>query len=153
MEAHMKRLLLIASAAALLSTPAMAEAKQKGPKGKSHVAGKVHKGQGQNRGGAYRNYIGNWNDHWDGDGYYGGYKCPPGLAKKTPSCVPPGQVGRPGGRVPSHWGRVDWDEIPRSLRERYMLNNDWRYSYYGRRLYVVDPATDLITRIINGIRF
>lgn len=32
--------------------------------------------------------------------------CPPGLAKKNPPCIPPGQVGRRGG----HWDDDDWDD-------------------------------------------
>lgn len=151
----MKKLLLIAGATMLMSTPALADAKPKGPKGKGHIAAKVYKNPVRNQAHVDRNRngIADWNEQWAGRGNYGGNICPPGLAKKSPPCVPPGQVGRIGGVIPSQWGSVDWNNIPLSVRERYMLSNDWRYNYYGRRLYVVDPATSLITRIINGVRF
>jgi hypothetical protein len=83
---------------------------------------------------------------------YGGAVCPPGLAKKTPACVPPGQAGR-AGPLPTGYRMVSWNTIPVSVRDRYDLDDDWRYAYYGHRLYVIDPATDLITRIITGVVF
>ena len=151
----MKKILLMAGAAMLMSTPAVADAKPKGSKGKANVAAKIQKGQLKDRSfvDRNRNGIADWNEHWVGRGNYGGDICPPGLAKRTPRCVPPGQVGRVGGLIPTEWGMVDWDDIPLSVRQRYMLDDYWRYTYYGRRLYVVDPTTNLITRIINGILF
>jgi len=98
----MKTPLLLASAAMLISAAAVADAKPKGGKGKSSVAAKVQKVQVRNRGDVDRNRngIADWNEHWIGRGNYGGNICPPGLAKKTPACVPPGQVGPVGGLIP-----------------------------------------------------
>lgn len=151
----MKKLLLVAGAAMLVGTPALADAGPKGPKGKASVAAKVQKGRIDARTHIDRNLNGipDWNEQWTGRGNYGGNVCPPGLMNRIPPCVPPGQAGRLGGVIPTQWGTVDWDDIPLSVRERYMLNNDWRYSYYGRRLYVVDPVTGVINRIINNIVF
>ena len=44
--------------------------------------------------------------------------CPPGLAKKSPACVPPGQVGkawREGDRYDGPWAPIEWWEydLPR----------------------------------------
>jgi len=88
-------------------------------------------------------------------GHWGSGHCPPGLAKtkRAPyQCIPPGQVGRIGGAVPGNWRTVDWDDIPVWARTQYTLDDDWRYYYSGGRVYVVDPTTDLITRILTGIR-
>jgi len=111
-----------------------------------------------------RNGIPDWREAWidrDRDGVddrqeammnrWGGAVCPPGLAKKTPPCIPPGQVGRIGGPVPGNWRTVDWDDIPVWARTQYTLDPTWQYYYSGRRVYVVDPTTDLITRILTGI--
>ena len=112
------------------------------------------------------NGIADWRERWidrDRDGIddrqeammgrYGGEICPPGLAKKTPACVPPGQVGRSGMRVPSDWSYYDYNMIPVNIRDRYDLDDDYRYVYRDRRIYVIDPATSLITRVLNGIIF
>lgn len=85
--------------------------------------------------------------------------CPPGLAKKTPACIPPGQAKRmwnQGQRIPTSYrdfitrdvllGRlpVDYrDDIP---------TGDYRYIYRDDVVYVVDPTTRLIRNIINIIR-
>jgi hypothetical protein len=82
--------------------------------------------------------------------------CPPGLANRTPACVPPGQAKRmwqQGQAVPMSWrdyvsyqdliGRVptSWhDDIP---------TGDYRYIYRDNVVYVVDPRTRLINRIID----
>lgn len=78
---------------------------------------------------------------------WGGAVCPPGLAKKTPACVPPGQVGR---------NRFDHDRIiigqrlPRTfqtrvlpLRLRNVYRDDNRYTYrLGDRGYVYRVRRD-----------
>ena len=150
----MKKLMLIAGAAMLAASPAAADA-QKGPKAKGNAAAKVQKMKVKDRAfvDVNRNGIADWDEHFTGRGNYGGAICPPGLANRVPPCVPPGHAARVGGLVPSQWTMTDWDDIPLSVRQRYMLDDDWRYVYSGRRLYVVDPATNLITRIINGVMF
>jgi Ni/Co efflux regulator RcnB len=77
--------------------------------------------------------------------------CPPGLAKKTPACIPPGQAKQAyniGQRLPSGYRYV-------AVPDRYVGQigdydpNRYRYYYDEQRVYVVDPATSLITRIVD----
>ena len=116
-----------------------------------------------------RNGVADWRERWidrDRDGIddrqeimanrWGGANCPPGLAKKTPRCVPPGQVGREfavGQRVPTGWGTIAYNRIPLGVRDLYDLDNDNRYIYRNGTLYVVDPRTRLIEQIIAGLIF
>lgn len=116
-----------------------------------------------------RNGVADWRERWidrNRDGIddrqevmanrWGGGACPPGLAKKTPACVPPGQVGRSfavGQRVPTGWGTIGYTRIPLSVRDQYDLANDNRYIYREGTLYVVDPRTRLIEQIIAGLGF
>ena len=86
---------------------------------------------------------------------WGGANCPPGLAKKTPACVPPGQAKRDF-RVGQRLGTgyryyTPYGNIPVTLRNQYGLNNDYRYVYRDNTIYVVDPRTSLVTRIIDAI--
>jgi hypothetical protein len=87
---------------------------------------------------------------------YGGGACPPGLAKKTPACMPPGQASRTfrqGQRLPSGYENyTDYNTIPEMYRSRvpYMESN--RYIYQDDRVYVVDPTTRVVTRIIDLLR-
>ncbi len=116
-----------------------------------------------------RNGVADWRERWidrDRDGIddrqeimanrWGGANCPPGLAKKIPPCVPPGQVGRSftvGQRVPTGWGTIGYNRIPDGVRDLYDLDDDNRYIYRDGNLYVVDPRTRLIEQIIAGLVF
>ena len=86
---------------------------------------------------------------------YGGNVCPPGLAKKTPTCVPPGQARRSfheGQRVGKGYRYyTPYDNIPEALRSQYNLDNDNRYIYRNNTIYQVNPTTSVVTRIINTI--
>ncbi|HET7678965.1 MAG TPA: hypothetical protein VFK79_02395 [Xanthobacteraceae bacterium] len=86
---------------------------------------------------------------------YGGNVCPPGLVKKTPTCVPPGQVNRSfreGQRVGKGYRYyTPYGNIPEALRNQYNLDDDNRYIYRDNTIYQVDPATSVVTRIINTI--
>ena len=86
---------------------------------------------------------------------YGGAACPPGLAKKSPACIPPGQAKRmfrQGQRLPAGYRYyTPFGNLPLSLRDRYNLSDDNRYIYRDNTIYVVDPATSLVSRIINSI--
>lgn len=87
---------------------------------------------------------------------WGGASCPPGLAKKIPPCVPPGQAGRSlslGARVPTGWGTIPYRRIPLSVRDQYDLLAADRYVYRNGTLYVVDPRTRLVERIIDALVF
>lgn len=116
-----------------------------------------------------RNGVPDWRERWidrDRDGIddrqeimanrWGGANCPPGLAKKNPPCVPPGQAGRAfnvGQRAPTGWGTLGYNRIPVGVRDLYDLENDNRYIYRDSTLYVVDPRTRLIEQIIAGLVF
>ena len=44
-----------------------------------------------------------------------------------------------------------YNTIPTRYVSRYNLNPDYRYVYSGNTVYVVDPTTYAVTRILNGI--
>lgn len=93
---------------------------------------------------------------------YGGEACPPGLAKKTPACVPPGQAKggfEAGSRLPTQYRYMP---VPSDYltHERYLDAlerydpDDYRYYYDDGdtdRVYVVDPRTRLIREVIDLI--
>jgi len=84
--------------------------------------------------------------------------CPPGLAKKTPACVPPGQAKRmfnQGQRLPTSFRDFISREallgrIPESYRDD-IPTGDFRYIYRDNTVYVIDPRTRLVNRIIDLI--
>jgi hypothetical protein len=45
-----------------------------------------------------------------------------------------------------------YNTLPRPYVTRYHLSPDYRYVYNGNTVYVVDPTTYAITRILSGIR-
>ena len=126
----MHNILMVAGAAALLAaSPAIA-----GPKGKG--ANKANKPVAAMKA----------NKAWSGA------NCPPGLRDK--GCMPPGQAKKlfdVGQRIPSGYSYTPWGTLPGDLRDRYDLDDDYRYIYRDNRVYVVDPATSLVTRIIDAI--
>ncbi|MCK4713236.1 MAG: excinuclease ABC subunit A [Marinosulfonomonas sp.] len=73
--------------------------------------------------------------------------CPPGLAKKNPPCVPPGQVRSHGYRI------GDLFDILRHDR----LKDPWNYGLFGSGLYYrfgnefirVDPETFIILEVLK----
>jgi hypothetical protein len=81
--------------------------------------------------------------------------CPPGLEKKTPACIPPGQAKKmfnQGQRIPTGYDYFSrYEDIPVVYRDRYGIPTGQQYIYRDRRVYVVDPATRLVTRIIDLI--
>jgi hypothetical protein len=90
---------------------------------------------------------------------YGSNACPPGLAKKSPACIPPGQAKRmfsQGQRVPSGYGYyTDYDNIPLQYRDdipsRYG-SDAYRYIHRDDSIYVVDRKTSIVSEIINLLR-
>jgi hypothetical protein len=128
----MKTFLLLAGAAALASTsPALAKP------GKGQ--GKHHAVKGHN---AHAGHVG-----------YGTGGCPPGLAKK--GCLPPGQAKKlfsVGQRLPYGYNSyTPYGSIPYNLRNRYGLDDNYRYIYRDDYLYQVDPSTLVVQRILNAI--
>jgi hypothetical protein len=87
---------------------------------------------------------------------YGGAACPPGLAKKSPSCLPPGQANRmfrEGQRIPTGYNYyTDYNAIPEVYRSRVPYVDANRYIYRDDSVYVVDPRTRVVTQIIDLLR-
>jgi hypothetical protein len=162
---EMKTIFLLAGAAAMLgATPAFAGTPAKGHGQKAHATKHVgHKASSKNHGNmkhATRTLRDrNHNRLDDRDEAlarkYGGALCPPGLAKKTPACMPPGQakrIFREGQRVSSNYRYyTPYNDIPLVLRNQYNLDDDYRYIYRDNVIYSVDPRTRLVTSIINAI--
>lgn len=89
-------------------------------------------------------------------GRYGANDCPPGLAAKGNGCLPPGQARRLfgiGQRVPTGYNfYTPYADIPAAYRDQYGLVTDGRYIYRDQSIYVVDPTTSMVTRIIDLLR-
>lgn len=87
---------------------------------------------------------------------YGGANCPPGLANRTPACVPPGQARRmfrEGQRVPTNYGAfTSYNDIPVQYREQFNIPGGYNYIYRDNSVYVVDPRTRLIRNVIDLLR-
>jgi hypothetical protein len=87
---------------------------------------------------------------------YGGANCPPGLANRTPACVPPGQARRmfrEGQRVPTNYGAfTSYNDIPVQYREQFNIPGGYNYIYRDNSVYVVDPRTRLIRSVIDLLR-
>jgi len=89
---------------------------------------------------------------------YGGNVCPPGLANRTPACVPPGQAQRAfreGQLIPqSYRYYTDYDALIGRVPEAYrtQIPTGQRYIYRDNRVYVVDPTTRLVTNVIDLFR-
>ncbi len=85
--------------------------------------------------------------HGNGNAAWG---CPPGLAKKSPPCVPPGQAKK---HYRHHVGevlRVDDYVLLRDPR-RYGLDESPRWNYYrgDRDIYRVDRQTRRILAVLE----
>jgi hypothetical protein len=90
---------------------------------------------------------------------YGGNVCPPGLANRTPACVPPGQARRmfrEGQVLPtSYRNYVGYQDLLGRLPESYRDDipvGDYRYVYQNDAVYVVDARTRLVRSIIDILR-
>lgn len=79
--------------------------------------------------------------------------CPPGLAKKNNGCLPPGQAKRlfnQGQRVPEGYDYyTEYSNIPQQYRTEYNLDPNSNYIYRDDSIYVVDPRTSLVERVIG----
>jgi hypothetical protein len=97
---------------------------------------------------------GNGHGHGQGQGNVSGGGCPPGLAKKNNGCMPPGQARKLGNGdrwVGGYGSAYSYQRIPYDLRRRYRLNSRYRYYYSAGTIYVVDPRTMLIARVISAL--
>lgn len=148
----MRKLAMIAATVAMAAAmPALAKPGKGHGQGHGpavHAKGKsgVHGAQGRTRTNVVRTRAGN---------RYGANACPPGLAAKGNGCLPPGQAKKlfaVGQRVPIGYNYyTPYGEIPVAYRDRYGLMTDGRYIYRDDSIYVVDPTTSLVTRIIDLI--
>jgi hypothetical protein len=81
--------------------------------------------------------------------------CPPGLAKKNPPCVPPGQARNQGLRYGSRVGdqlRIGDYIVIRDPRRYDLERRDgWRYYRDGERIYRVDSTTNRVLAIMDLI--
>jgi hypothetical protein len=86
---------------------------------------------------------------------YGVGGCPPGLAKKNPECMPPGQHKKlygVGQRLPLGYGTpYAYNRIPYDLRSQYGLPPYGSYYYGDGYLYRVDPRTMLVQQAIAAL--
>lgn len=147
----MKQIILVAGAAALAFTGAVANAKP------------PHAGQGRGHGAAMAQQgrdiaAGRIGQRGFGSQYgYGVGGCPPGLAKKRNGCMPPGlarQQFHLGQRLPyGYGGLLGYHALPQDLRYRYgqRLDPYSRYIYRDDYLYRVDPATMIVHEILRTV--
>ena len=148
----MKKLLLVAGAAMLMTTvPAAAKPDHGNGKAKhaSVKQAKASKGAKATRGIVTSDRFGRL--------YALGARgsCPPGLAKKSNGCMAPGQakkVYNVGQRYNRNFGNVwSYNQIPESLRSQYDFDQSDRYYYRDGYLYQVDPRTMLVQQVISAL--
>lgn len=136
------RITLLGAAALAMAMPTVALADPGKHRGSAHKSMKAHAGHGK---------VGHASKRVSTGQRYAGKACPPGLAKKYPGCIPPGQWKK-GYRIPSTWSNyyVGYDRLPDFYRDRYEMNPDYRYMYRDGRVYVIDAITrsiiDVLTR-------
>lgn len=156
----MTKLILLAGAALIVAAPAAAKpGSHANPHATAAHGPNAHANTHATKAHAIRGHDRNHNGIADSDEAlahkYGGALCPPGLYKKTPSCMPPGQAKRlfrEGQRVSTNYRYyTPYGDIPMVLRDRYDLTDQYRYIYRDNVIYVVDPQTRLISNIINAV--
>lgn len=115
----MRRSLLIASAVTIALSPALSDAGN-------------HKDKPTNKG--------------NGNQYSIGKNCPPGLAKKSPRCIPPGQAKkyRRGDYIDGDYD-VLWNP------ERYGLRRGDTYYRVGDQVYRVNRETRQVLDLIGAL--
>ncbi|QRZ12681.1 hypothetical protein JWJ88_03535 [Paracoccus methylovorus] len=81
--------------------------------------------------------------------------CPPGLAKKNPPCVPPGQarkhVARYGNRVGDILRTKDYIVVRDPRRYDLEARHGWNYYRDDDRIYRVDSETRKVLAVLNLI--
>lgn len=75
--------------------------------------------------------------------------CPPGLAKKNPPCVPPGQVGKSYSIGDIYDGEGYWDRNDRTRYGLPLLSAGESYYRVGDRFLRVDDDTRLVLELIE----
>ena len=91
---------------------------------------------------------GDWNRAYAGRGIPAAYVgCPPGLAKKSPACVPPGLARQQfvGSALPSYYAS---NYIPLGLRDIYYDTPDYYYRYGDGYAYRVNRSSNLVAALL-----
>lgn len=90
---------------------------------------------------------------------FAGNICPPGLAKKTPACIPPGQAKRmfnQGQRLPANFSNLtDFDDLSPEFRDRLpgeFRSDNFDFIVRDNSVFVVDPTTRIVRSIIDLLR-
>lgn len=138
------RILLMGAAALALAAPTASMADPGKNRGGGHSSMKAHSGHGK------ANKQARSSTRMSTGNRYARKACPPGLAKKYPGCIPPGQWKK-GYRIPSTWSDyyVGYDRLPDFYRDRYDMNPDYRYMYRDGRVYVIDAITRSIVNVLT----
>ncbi len=76
--------------------------------------------------------------------------CPPGLAKKNPPCVPPGQVGKQYPGVYRIGDRIERDYVVIGNPGRYGLDPNQTYYRVGDNIFRVNRQTREILEFIGA---
>lgn len=89
--------------------------------------------------------------------HHAAHGCPPGLAKKNPACVPPGQARhhdrlRYGRDVGDRLRIGDYVLVRDPARFDLQRRDGWRYYRSGDRVYRVDAETQQILAVIDLAR-
>jgi hypothetical protein len=153
----MKKLILLAGAAALFATAPVAAQPGQG-KGQGHAKhDKMKHGSGKNPKTVGRGDGGTVTSDRYGRLYALDARgsCPPGLAKKSNGCMAPGQAKKQydvGQRYNRNAGNLwSYNQIPDALRSQYQLDQSNRYYYNNGYVYQVDPRSSLVERVISTI--
>jgi hypothetical protein len=82
---------------------------------------------------------------------YHHHRCVAYARTARPMMVRHGTRYRTGYVFGPNYSYTAYSSIPHTYVTRYHLSPDYRYVYSGNTVYVVDPTTYAITRILNGI--
>lgn len=96
-------------------------------------------------------------NHKGGKGSHASH-CPPGLAKKDPACVPPGQAKKHAKQVHHHYHRVgdrldlnDFIRLTNPGRYGLEVRDGWNYYRDPYGIYRVDPNTRKVLAVLELI--
>lgn len=89
--------------------------------------------------------VRDFDDDRFGSARWQGHDCPPGLWKKTPSCVPPGQAKKLGLVIPAAYRN---GIVPLRLRDLYRDDDDYYYRYGDGYMYRVDRRNNLVDSLL-----
>lgn len=148
----MRKLAMIAAAVAMaIAMPALA----KPGKGQGHHGPAVHAKGKSGAHGTHARTRPRTVVRTKAGNRYGVNACPPGLAAKGNGCLPPGQARKifnVGQRIPTGYNfYTPYSDIPMAYRDRYGIPTGQQYIYRDQSVYVVDPTTNLVSRIIDLI--